>query len=342
MTNALIYLFGLLYLTTSLFDGVVYNRIESNQNDRPLVVHKVEIDMTNDNIRLEHGFSFGVLYGFEKTSEIAVREKALLSFNGMFYSDLGLPLGLMIKDGQPVRSYDIGTPTFVLSNNREMSFESLAITGKVSNGSEEVKLYGINSNVPDQTWVLFDDLYGSTTRVRRRSINYRISDDTITDVVVTDQPVKLSTSDYVLTYVGDAQVFSVGDNVSINFDYGVDIEIEEAFQTGGWLVKDGVNVAKDYEPFIGYTTAPQPRTLIGIKDKDQLIIVVVDGRRTDYSIGMTGKASAELMLAYGCESAAYLDGGASSTLVIGNRVVNKPSGKEERAIAHSLNIFVDK
>lgn len=48
------------------------------------------------------------------------------------------------------------------------------------------------------------------------------------------------------------------------------------------------------------------------------------------------------MISKGCIEAAYLDGGASSTMYVDGEVVNRPSGGEERAIAHSILIKVDK
>ncbi len=57
---------------------------------------------------------------------------------------------------------------------------------------------------------------------------------------------------------------------------------------------------------------------------------------------MSGKEAADLMISKGCIEAAYLDGGASSTMYVDGEVVNRPSGGEERAIAHSILIKVDK
>lgn len=342
MTRVAIMVFGILYYTTRLFDGFNYMALSEVINSKPEMVYTLELDMNKEHFRIENGFSFGVLYGFEKVSEMAEREQPLAAINGMFYNDFGLPTGILIHNSEPVRMFSIGTPSLIISEDNEVRLEEISISGGVSSESIKIILNGVNDQVPNGTWVLFNRVYGSTTRVRRMSTNYLITDYKVTEIIKGDTPVKLNTSDYVLTYAGDDGTFSINDVVNIEFDYGFDgFTIEEGFQTGGWLVRDGKNVAKDYGAFIGYTTASQPRTLVGIREDGYLIFVVVDGR-SEKSRGVSGKEAAEMMLSKECVSAAYLDGGASSTMVVEGELVNRPSGGEERAVAHSILIYCDK
>ena len=60
-------------------------------------------------------------------------------------------------------------------------------------------------------------------------------------------------------------------------------------------------------------------------DRRFLIMMVVDGRRPDYSRGVDLIELAELMLGFECYDAVNMDGGGSSTMVINNEVVNQPS-----------------
>ncbi len=87
--------------------------------------------------------------------------------------------------------------------------------------------------------------------------------------------------------------------------------------------------------FRGRNTAnndPQlaPRTGIGLANGGKtLVLLVVDGRRTGWSEGMSMTQLADEMLALGCDSAINLDGGGSTTLVERQadkyKVVNIPS-----------------
>lgn len=88
-----------------------------------------------------------------------------------------------------------------------------------------------------------------------------------------------------------------------------------------------------------------PRTLLGLDRKGHRAwLAVVDGRQKDYSMGMTLRQEAELMLALGATRAMNLDGGGSSALDIRTatgavRTVNKPSDPGgERAVANALAV----
>lgn len=69
----------------------------------------------------------------------------------------------------------------------------------------------------------------------------------------------------------------------------------------------------------------QPRTLVGIKKDGTILLVTVDGRSPDKSIGVSFLESAKLMKSLGAVQAMNLDGGGSSTMVVNNKVMNHPS-----------------
>lgn len=340
MKGSIFYIIGVLALTTGLYSNIGYEHHESVYSGKPVVGHVLDVDMTNPRVSVEHGFSFGLLYGFQTESEIAAASDALIAVNGMFYNDLGMPLGTMIHEGRPIRIQNLATPMLLVGTANEVAITETTTSAKVLIEEGYAWLYSVNGRVPNGSWGLFDSIYGSTTRIQRTSTNYIINNGAITEIIRTDVPVKLNLGDYVLSYAGEDNSYKIGDLV--DFDYSYDFEafkVETGFQTGGWLVREGLNVAKNYEPFVGYTTAPQPRTLVGVTGEGHLLFVAVDGRQPGYSLGVSGYDAAELMLSYGCTEAAYLDGGASTTMIYEGEVINSPSGKEERRIAHAILIY---
>jgi Phosphodiester glycosidase len=78
---------------------------------------------------------------------------------------------------------------------------------------------------------------------------------------------------------------------------------------------------------------PQPRTGIGVRADGSLLLVVVDGRRRHYSLGMSILGFARLMRRLGAVEALNLDGGGASTMVVRGRVVNRPSDGHLRHVA---------
>jgi exopolysaccharide biosynthesis protein len=89
-----------------------------------------------------------------------------------------------------------------------------------------------------------------------------------------------------------------------------------------------------------FTRAPHPRTAVGLsQDGRQLLLLVADGRREGVP-GPTLSELAELMLELGACTALNLDGGGSSALWVGDRIVNEPSDGFERAVGNHLAVVV--
>ncbi len=121
-------------------------------------------------------------------------------------------------------------------------------------------------------------------------------------------------------------------------------ECHAALGAGPILLKNTLNLVKPIDdPFY---TQKHPRTGIGKTGEGQVILIVVDGRQTEWSVGVTLDEFANMFLELGARDALNLDGGGSSTMVINNEVVNHPSdfalaGKPgvERAVANVIALF---
>lgn len=124
--------------------------------------------------------------------------------------------------------------------------------------------------------------------------------------------------------------------------------IEEACGAGEFLVSDGNVIMSE--------TSVEPRTCIGVsEDAKKVYIMVVDGRRYEYSFGMTLYEIATCMKAVGAFDAVNLDGGGSSTFYVRKdgagfdeperfQIRNWPTdnGGQERAVANGLVIVSEK
>jgi exopolysaccharide biosynthesis protein len=90
--------------------------------------------------------------------------------------------------------------------------------------------------------------------------------------------------------------------------------------------------------------AIHPRTAAGIdKDKQKLVLLVVDGRQKGYSEGMSLNELAEYMAALGCYDAINLDGGGSSIMIVrdnsGRKIIlNSPCSKPYRPVPVMLAV----
>jgi len=82
----------------------------------------------------------------------------------------------------------------------------------------------------------------------------------------------------------------------------------------------------------------QPRTAVGVIDENHLVFVVVDGRQSGYSEGVTLTELADIMIDLGASTAYNLDGGGSSTMYFDGEVINSPSNGGERGTSDILYI----
>jgi exopolysaccharide biosynthesis protein len=89
-----------------------------------------------------------------------------------------------------------------------------------------------------------------------------------------------------------------------------------------------------------FTRAPHPRTALGLSgDRRRLLLLVAEGRREPVP-GPTLRELAELMAELGSCTAVNLDGGGSSALWVGDRIVSRPSDGFERAVGNQLAIVM--
>lgn len=113
---------------------------------------------------------------------------------------------------------------------------------------------------------------------------------------------------------------------------------EDVLTAGPLMLIGGEDVEIDGTAF---NTNRHPRSAVGKKADGTVVFIVVDGRRPQ-SAGVSIFELARIMKWAGCVDALNLDGGGSSTLMAGDKIVNRPSdnGKfdtaGERKVANIL------
>ena len=88
---------------------------------------------------------------------------------------------------------------------------------------------------------------------------------------------------------------------------------------------EGFHWPENPEFFYRFGIRRNPRTLAGITAAGKLLFVAVDGRQPSVSVGASFNESAGIMQALGAVQALNLDGGGSTAITLGARLVNNPS-----------------
>ena len=95
----------------------------------------------------------------------------------------------------------------------------------------------------------------------------------------------------------------------------------QGWQFGPTLVRNGEPV-DDVKP-----QGRNPRCMIGYYEPGHYCIVMIDGRKKDYSIGMNFEEMMDLAVKLGLKEAYNLDGGGSAIMTFNGRIINQPAGK---------------
>jgi hypothetical protein len=92
--------------------------------------------------------------------------------------------------------------------------------------------------------------------------------------------------------------------------------------------------------FDAFVASRNPRTLAGVRPDGTLLLVTVDGRRRGWSAGVTLVEAARVMRYLGAGEALNLDGGGSTTMTVGRRLVNRPSDAAgERPVSDAVVVL---
>src|SRR5437868_1696691 len=117
--------------------------------------------------------------------------------------------------------------------------------------------------------------------------------------------------------------------------------ISQALGGGPLVVRNGRAVYTAGEDFLSSQLAPRnPRTGVGQRRDGKLVMVVADGRRAGYSVGLTNFELAQAMVRLGVVTGSALDSGGSSTMAFDGQLLNRPSDPGgERAVSETLGIM---
>ncbi len=142
------------------------------------------------------------------------------------------------------------------------------------------------------------------------------------------------------TAIDKIKGYELGDNVEIaititdNTDRGNDWS-KAVTVIGGHipLVLDGASQN------IQNATTGYPSTIVGYKNDGTIVFIQNDGRQWQWSTGFSFSTADDLMVELGINSAINLDGGGSSTMIVGEELVNKPSDGSQRAVINGIALI---
>lgn len=117
---------------------------------------------------------------------------------------------------------------------------------------------------------------------------------------------------------------------------------QHALAAGPLIVRDGAVTPVSSWNLEGFGARhndnAHPRTIVGMRDGTETLLVTVDGRQSGYSVGLTTAEAAHLMQHLDARDALMIDGGGATTMAIDGRITNRPccDSPGYRAVSNAL------
>ena len=114
--------------------------------------------------------------------------------------------------------------------------------------------------------------------------------------------------------------------------------VRQTFEFGPELIRYGqaVEFDKAFDVISTKAGRREPRTAIGQIGPLHYVVIVADGRQSEYSKGMTLPELQQVFLRCGAQTAINLDGGGFAEMWFNGEVINRPSGGKERRLSDIL------
>ncbi len=329
--------------------GIVYGHQRRADSFGPNVVNYLKVDLSVGN-QVKLALAQNRILGSENVSALAERYGAVAAINGAFFDGNGRPVGIVVVDGQIISEPFAGRTALGLGPQGPL-LERVDWRGEIlsRSGVSLAAISGVNRPRLTDELIVYTPHYGSRT-----ATNVYGSEVTVVNGVVT--ALGTGNSDIpkdgvVLSGHGlNRQPLSslrVGDEITIDLRLDppwIEQGITQIIGGGPGLVRDGllVNSGEEESFRADVLQGRAPRTAIGITAQGQLLLVTVNGRQPNISVGMTLAELGRLLIELGAVQGMNLDGGGSTTMVIHDLVLNLPSNGKERPVSNAILILAPK
>ncbi|MDQ6651245.1 MAG: phosphodiester glycosidase family protein [Acidobacteriota bacterium] len=326
----------------------------------PWIINVLRIDLNQASLKIVHGLDEGV--GMETVSSLAARYRATAATNGGYFRTTGTyrgeSIGLLLLDGKLISEPYNDRAELGLINagsKTEVIFGHLKFSGEISVASVKHDVQGLNRPLSADELIVFTPEFHRTTLTIPDGIEVVVRRNKVVAIGDLKGSTEIPSDGYVISAIGSAREWvkwhlSKGAKIVFSWrlksiESGDDEKWRRAFSilgAGPQLIKGAkvaiTNVQEKITP--AFVNEGHPRTAIARLDSGKLLLVTVDGRQPGESIGMSLNMLASLLLELGAIEAINLDGGGSTTMVVRDKIVNRPSDQTgERPVSDAILIF---
>ncbi len=327
----------------------------------PWFINILRIDLAE--VRLEFVHALDEAVGLETVSSMATRHGALAAVNGGYFRTTGTyrgdSIGIDVLNGKLLSEpYNARAAVGLVERGgkQDVIFGHLKFEGAIkSSGTGTHTIDGINRPRGDNELIIFTPEFHRTTLTNPDGAEFIVRRGIINQRYDGKGSGPIPADGYVISVSGKAREWAMA-NLTLRKPAQIELnvtpietelarlwkEVDSIVGGGPQLIKNGrveiTNAAEKILP--SFVSDGHPRTAIAKLKSGQLLLITVDGRQPGESIGMSLTMLADLLMEFGADDAINLDGGGSTTMVIRNKVVNKPSDTTgERPVSDAILVY---
>lgn len=333
---------------THVASGITLFRVDgadATGADLPQSIRLLRLDPRR--VRLASALATGEIPGRATVSAIARRVGAIAAVNAGFFSPVGEPVGLLRIDGRLLSDTSRARGAVALRDGpagTTILFDQVSarvrLRFRVSGAWRTVPVDGVDSARGSGRLVLFTPGSGATTDTTG-GLEWTLTGTPLrASTAVRDGNSPIPRQGYVLSYGGGtapaslagltrASSVQVRDALTVVSGQRVRDWMRAPTIVGGagLLMRGGVTLTDWVGEGLskGFETTRHPRTVIARDRAGALWLITIDGRQPGRASGMTFAEMQAWLARLGIVDALNLDGGGSTTMVVGGEVVNRPS-----------------
>lgn len=344
---------------TVLMPAVTYEKGVQFTPHGPVAIHIVRGPRPTGLYALRPTLSNEAIQGTERVTSMQKRLSSgatMVGVNGDFYADSGRPSGVLMRDGV-VESPPFGDRSSVgVAPEGALDVRRVEFFGTWRGLGQRRTLNDLNQAPGPNGISLFTPSYGAATPSQPGTVELVVAPfpPTAPNTDLTGPVVGVAGGGGTAIPAGGAVLVArgtaaqrlaeeapVGTTVVLRLIFRPEwTGVTQAVGGGPVLVRNGGPVFRAQEAFTSSQLAPRaPRTAVGQRADGSVIMVVTDGRRPGYSVGMTNFELAQTLVRLGAVTASAFDGGGSSSLAFDGKLLNRPSDRGgERPVSNALQL----
>jgi hypothetical protein len=327
----------------------------------PFVINLLKVDLEKVELRVAHAMDSAI--GLETVSSMAARYGAIAAINAGFFATTGTFRGdnvSVLKIAGKLLSEPSSNRAavgfFRQNHKTESIFGHLKFDGWIEiAGGGRRKVNGINRLRGENELIIFTQEFHRTTLTVPSGIEIVVRRGRINEVRDKSGSTPIPDDGFVISASGEARQWALQNlRKGLRLQLKTDLIALETDLQKQWnraeniisgtpqLIRNGrIEITSELEGNgQKFVNDRHPRTAIAKLKDGKMLLVVVDGRQPNYSMGMSLATLAELLLEFEAVEAMNLDGGGSSAMVLEGKLVNKPSDAAgERAVSDALMVM---